>query len=287
MSHFIIQSIIFIKFKEVISLILNVLVDNNTFIDKYFLGEPALSYFIELNNKKILFDTGYSDIFLTNASKMNISLANLDYIVLSHGHSDHTGGLKSLLHKYNLEKTKLIAHPQILYPKRKNNIDIGMFMSFDELSYKLEPILTKEPYWIDDNLVFLSEIPTKFPFERIKVGEVFKDNQWQDDLNFDDSAMVYKGKDGLVIITACSHSGICNIIEYSKSLFPNTKIHSIIGGFHLLKVDDKLRKTIDYLKEQDIDIIYPAHCTCLQAKIQMAKYMNIQEVGVNLKLEFK
>ena len=96
-----------------------------------------------------------------------------------------------------------------------------------------------------------------------------------------------KGKDGLVIITACSHSGICNIIEYSKSLFPNTKIHSIIGGFHLLKVDDKLRKTIDYLKEQDIDIIYSAHCTCLQAKIQMAKYMNIQEVGVNLKLEFK
>lgn len=50
---------------------------------------------------------------------MNISLANLDYIVLSHGHSDHTGGLKSLLHKHNLEKTKLIAHPQILYPKRK------------------------------------------------------------------------------------------------------------------------------------------------------------------------
>lgn len=268
-------------------MILNVLVDNNTFIDKYFLGEPALSYFIELDNKKILFDTGYSDIFLTNASKMNISLANLDYIVLSHGHSDHTGGLKSLLHKYNLEKTKLIAHPQILYPKRKNNIDIGMSISFDELSYKLEPILTKEPYWIDDNLVFLSEIPTKFPFERIKVGEVFKDNQWQDDLNFDDSAMVYKGKDGLVIITACSHSGICNIIEYSKSLFSNTKIHSIIGGFHLLKIDDKLRKTIDYLKEQDINIIYPAHCTCLQAKIQMAKYMNIQEVGVNLKLEFK
>ncbi|MFR8652958.1 MBL fold metallo-hydrolase [Megamonas funiformis] len=100
-----------------ISLILNVLVDNNTFIDKYFLGEPALSYFIELDNKKILFDTGYSDIFLTNANKMNISLANLDYIVLSHGHSDYTGGLKSLLHKYNLEKTKLIAHPQILYPK--------------------------------------------------------------------------------------------------------------------------------------------------------------------------
>ena len=97
-------------------MILNVLVDNNTFIDKYFLGEPALSYFIELNNKKIFL---IQDIqtFLTNASKMNISLANLDYIVLSHGHSDHTGGLKSLLHKYNLQKTKLIAHPQILYPK--------------------------------------------------------------------------------------------------------------------------------------------------------------------------
>lgn len=62
-------------------MILNVLVDNNTFIDKYFLGEPALSYFIELNNKKILFNTGYSDIFLTNTSKMNISLANLFYLM--------------------------------------------------------------------------------------------------------------------------------------------------------------------------------------------------------------
>ena len=79
------------------------------------------------------------------------------------------------------------------------------------------------------------KIPTKFPFERIKVGEFFKDNQWQDDLNFDDSAMVYKGKDGLVIITACSHSGICNIIEYSKSLFPNTKIHSYYWWFSFIK----------------------------------------------------
>ena len=72
---------------------LTVLADNNTIIDKYLLGEPALSFYIEYDNKKILFDTGYSDVFISNAAKLGISLKDLDFIVLSHGHNDHTGGI--------------------------------------------------------------------------------------------------------------------------------------------------------------------------------------------------
>ena len=76
---------------------LYVIVDNNTIIDKYYKGEPALSFYIEDNDCKILFDTGYSDIFLENARKMGINLCDIDCIVLSHGHNDHTCGLQYLM----------------------------------------------------------------------------------------------------------------------------------------------------------------------------------------------
>ena len=72
---------------------ITVLVDNNTIIDRYLSGEPGVSYLLETSGKTILFDTGYSDMFIQNAKKLKIDLLNIDYLVLSHGHIDHTGGL--------------------------------------------------------------------------------------------------------------------------------------------------------------------------------------------------
>ncbi len=79
---------------------LSVLVDNNTYIDQYYCGEPAVSYYIETENKRILFDAGYSDVFLSNAEKMGIDLRGLTHIVLSHGHNDHSGGLQFLFARF-------------------------------------------------------------------------------------------------------------------------------------------------------------------------------------------
>ena len=72
---------------------LTVLVDNNTLIDRYFKAEPGLSLLIETQGTRVLFDTGYSDLFLTNAQKMNKDLSQLDFLVISHSHLDHTWGL--------------------------------------------------------------------------------------------------------------------------------------------------------------------------------------------------
>jgi 7,8-dihydropterin-6-yl-methyl-4-(beta-D-ribofuranosyl)aminobenzene 5'-phosphate synthase len=80
---------------------LTVLVDNNTIIDRYFYAEPGVSYFIECDDEKYLFDTGYSDLFLRNATKMGINLLGLDGIVISHGHNDHTWGLGELVKLYS------------------------------------------------------------------------------------------------------------------------------------------------------------------------------------------
>ena len=76
---------------------LKVLEDNNTFIDMYYLGEPAVSYYIEDGDDKILFDVGYSDAYIKNAKRMNIDLNKVNKLVISHGHNDHTGGLKYFL----------------------------------------------------------------------------------------------------------------------------------------------------------------------------------------------
>lgn len=73
---------------------LTVLVDNHTYIDQYYLGEPAVSYYLQDGDFTALFDAGYSDVYLRNAAAMGLALPKVDAVVLSHGHNDHTGGLK-------------------------------------------------------------------------------------------------------------------------------------------------------------------------------------------------
>lgn len=100
---------------------LTVLMDNHTEIDVYHLGEPAVSYWLEADGKRFLFDTGYSDAFLKNAKAMGIDLTTADAILLSHGHNDHTGGLPDLLALPFPKKPRLIAHPHALLPKALGN----------------------------------------------------------------------------------------------------------------------------------------------------------------------
>lgn len=153
---------------------LTVLVDNNTLIYRYFVGEPALSFFIEVGGENILFDTVYSDAFLKNAERMGINLRELDVVVLSHGHVDHTWGLTHLIRLYmeaKIEQLKyrtpvIIGHPLVFNTKLFNPIgEIGSILSHEKLNYHFPIQLTKEPLWITDQLVFLGEIKRTFDFE--------------------------------------------------------------------------------------------------------------------------
>ena len=258
---------------------LTVLVDNNTFIDQYYLGEPALSVYLEEDGKKILFDTGYSDVFIKNAEKMNISLDCLDYLVLSHGHNDHTGGLIYL--KDHLQKTVLIAHPDVFLERTDSGLEVGSPVKLDELPVH-QFIGGKDPFWISPDLCFLGEIKKVTDFENDTVGKL---HDGSNDPLRDDSALAYRTKDGLFIITACSHSGICNICEQARRIFKEDRICGILGGFHLLQDGSKLDKTIQYFKENSIRELWPCHCVSLSAKIRMSRVADIHETGVGLKLD--
>jgi len=274
---------------------LTVLVDNNTLIDRYFKGEPALSYLLKADNKKILFDAGYSDIFLENADKMGENLSGIDHLVLSHGHLDHSWGIEALGRRLvenrfegkNIQKPFLTAHPEALTPKEYEGTPIGIHLSSEFLknifAFKLSAGLEK----ITENIIFLGEIPRRFDFENSPaIGSLKTEEGREEDQLRDDSAVVYIGKEGMSVITGCSHSGICNIVEYAKEVTGIDKIKAVIGGFHLLNPDEeRLEKTAEYLLENEVKQVYPAHCTDLKSKIYLAQKLDIKEVGVGLKLQ--
>ena len=143
-----------------------ILADNNTYIDQYYLAEPALSIYIENGEKKYLFDTGYSDVYLKNAAKLGIDLEQLDAVIISHGHNDHTGGLA--FYPKTKHEPLLIAHPGIIEDKKADGLSISLPVSEAYLQERFVFRLTKKPLWLDEQLVFLGEIPRVNDFENKK-----------------------------------------------------------------------------------------------------------------------
>jgi 7,8-dihydropterin-6-yl-methyl-4-(beta-D-ribofuranosyl)aminobenzene 5'-phosphate synthase len=276
---------------------LTVLVENNTLIDRYFKGEPGVSYYLEVDGKKLLFDTCYSDLFIENARKMDIDLLNLDYLVLSHSHLDHSWGLQHLIQLYteaqieNKEYTKpqLLTHPETFTARKVGGIDqIGSLISEARAAYHFDLKLSQDPVWLTDKLVFLGEVKRGNNFEAQKpIGKVIKNGSKEADYIIEDSALAYQTSEGLIIITGCSHAGICNIIEQAKNIFKEDKIVDIIGGFHLQNPSKKqIKGTKNYLKELKPSAVHASHCTDLNSKIELAEVVNLKEVGVGLELNY-
>ncbi len=264
-------------------MIIKVIVDNNTYIDQYYLGEPAVCYYIEIDGYRILFDTGYSDILLSNAMKMDIQLSELTHIVLSHGHNDHTNGLKFLESAADFSKVKIISHPHCFHPKFDGDESIGAPYSLEEICRKTDYLPSGKPLFLSENCVFLGQIPQKNFFEiRTPIGMVMTDESWQEDYLLDDSALAFKTSQGVFLITGCSHSGVCNIAAYAMEVCNDSRIAGILGGFHLFDVNERLAKTIKYLESCHVQKLYPCHCVSLAAKAKMMERLPVEEVGVGL-----
>ena len=265
---------------------LTVLMDNNTYIDRYYLGEPAVSYYIDAGDVRILLDCGYSDAFIQNAEAMDIDLSKLTHIVFSHGHDDHTRGLRFLRDAVDLCDVEIIAHPDCFFPREEDGLSFGAPYLSEEVAEFAKLRLSREPVWITERLLYLGQVADTFDFEaRQPIGRRQTEDGWFHDYCYDDTALAYKSDEGLFIITGCSHSGICNIVEQAKRLCDDERIAGILGGFHLFDADDRLTATIDYLQSCNIRDFYPCHCVSLKAKARMMEKLDVEEVGVGLKLE--
>lgn len=264
---------------------LTVLVDNNTLIDRYLYGEPGLSYYIEDEDVKLLLDTGYSDLFINNARQLHIDLSKLSAIVMSHGHIDHTEGLLHFSENYEMGAMKIIAHPDTFHDKVVDEMRIGSPVVEDELRSKCNVLLTAKPMQLSKHLMFLGEIPSSNDFEMRKaIGKKKLKGKYVDDYVQEDSALVYQTENGIYIITGCSHSGICNIIEYAKNVCNSNNVIGVIGGFHLFEQSIQLQKTVEYFIQNDIKELYPCHCVSFKAKAYINQFIPIHEVGVGMEI---
>jgi 7,8-dihydropterin-6-yl-methyl-4-(beta-D-ribofuranosyl)aminobenzene 5'-phosphate synthase len=274
---------------------ITVLVDNNSAPHLY--GEWGLSFLIEDQGIRVLFDTGGSDLFIQNAAKLGVDLLDLDYIVLSHGHWDHSWGLEPLLQLYyqkskaELRRPKFIAHPYALLPKQQpaTGEENGVTVTEETVSRVFPVQFSKTPVKLSERLIFLGEIERKFDFEEFEPTYqiILPDGSTAPDCLTDDSALAYQTLEGLVIIFGCAHSGICNTIEYAKKVCGEERIVDVIGGFHLINPSpEKLKGTIRYLESLGLSAFHVCHCVDLTSKVALAQVRPLDEIRVGSRLTF-
>ena len=262
-----------------------VVLNDNRCSNSNFEHEHGISLYIESDEKKVLFDAGQTDIFLKNAQKLNIDLNKLDAIVLSHGDFDHGNGLK-----YLNVKTDLICHPDFVLTRisKRTGNNNGLNQTREELANKFNLIESKKPYNVTNKIIFLGQIERKNDFERGQNLPAWDENGKTYE-HLDDSGLVIKTDNGLIVISGCSHSGICNTVEYAKKITGDNRVIAVMGGFHLKTVDECTKKTIEYMKQNNIKMVYLAHCTsdivCQEFLKQMSGKTTIIETGKSY--EFK
>ncbi len=243
-----------------------------------FLGEWGLSILVETNDTRVLLDTGKGFSAVHNADTLGIDLGKIDRIVLSHGHNDHTGGLRKVLRRMRKE-VEIIAHPdiwQIKYARREGEPDryIGVPFQQNELkSLGARFHLTTQPVSITSTIMTTGEIPMVNSFEQVDAALFVKEGDaWQPDKVMDDQALIVKTEQGLVIILGCAHRGMVNTLYHARQLTGTEKIHTVVGGSHLINAsEERLWQTIGALRELGVQRLGLCHCTDLPAASVLAQ----------------
>jgi len=255
---------------------ISILVDNCAHT-RGILAEHGLSLLVEHDGIKILFDTGQSDVIVSNAETLGIELNEIDAIVLSHGHYDHTGGLPAILERCG--QTQIYAHPGIFTERYSKDTvgrkDVGISFDREQIPDAYLKTNTK-PVEIFKNVWLTGEVPRINTFEPAERGFLtIKDNKMATDLIMDDQSMFIQSDKGLIIILGCSHAGVVNILDYITKITAQQRIYAIIGGMHLRQADDmSIQLTTDAFMALEVQKLIPIHCTGFRATAEMFWKMN-------------
>ncbi len=250
----------------------------NTAIRLGLLGEWGLSILLETDGRRILLDTGLTISAAYNSVAMGIDLSQIDVIVLSHGHRDHTGGLLHILRLVR-KQVEVVGHPDIwaakyvLRPGRKEEY-IGIpFPREAAESSGASFNLTKEPVWISENIVTSGEIPMLTEYETIDPILCVKERgELKPDPLRDDRAVFINSDKGLIAVLGCAHRGVVNTLRYAQKLTAVEAIYAVIGGTHLIGASpERMSSTVADLKKLDIQRLGVSHCTGLPASAILAR----------------
>jgi len=237
------------------------------------------------STRTILFDFGFSAIGAAyNAKALDISMKEVEVMALSHGHSDHTGGIAALTRMIGRPGIGLVLHPSAFIYPRYLKFSENLKIFFPKLTREsleaegIEVIETAAPYpLLGGQVLFLGEIERTTDFEKgFPIAYREENGKEKFDPIEDDTAIVMnvKGK-GLVVLSGCSHSGIVNTVHHARKVTGIEKVHVVMGGFHLggPLFEPIIDRTTEELKKIDPDYMIPCHCTGRNAIAHMEQAM--------------
>ena len=253
----------------------------STMLSDTHIGEWGFSAMIEADGQRILFDTGSREnTVLQNSRELNISLEKIDNVFLSHNHKDHTGGLISLRKNYPTSFSNAHIGEGIFYP-RPNSRGTEHYILKNKTTLEtlgIDFISHKNPSQILPGLWTTGQIPRIYDEKNwSELGEIIdlNGNNLEDTIP-EDQSLFFDTENGIVLVSGCGHAGLINTLEYINKIIPNRPIYKIIGGFHLLKLnEDKLEWTAKKMEEFGVKFFVGAHCTGLNSTYSIRKFLNL------------
>jgi 7,8-dihydropterin-6-yl-methyl-4-(beta-D-ribofuranosyl)aminobenzene 5'-phosphate synthase len=258
------------------------------------IGEWGFAALIEVDGQQILFDTGARpETVLQNVREMNIDLANVKDVILSHNHGDHTTGLLTLRREFAKKNPSALSRVHvgkgIFWPRPANNGE-GNYVVKIKSEYEATGgtfIEYNEPKEILPGVWLTGPVPRVHAERNWSMGGVSgrvktPDGIVEDTLPEDMSLVAVTDK-GLVVVSGCGHAGIINTLEHARKKVQNTNVYAALGGFHLFALDDaKLDWTASKLKEFGLQQFLGAHCTGIEAvyRIRQQARLNRQSCVV-------
>jgi 7,8-dihydropterin-6-yl-methyl-4-(beta-D-ribofuranosyl)aminobenzene 5'-phosphate synthase len=248
-------------------------------------AEHGLSFMIsvtsETRRRTVLFDTGSSVGGLVhNLRALGVDPGEIEAIVLSHGHFDHTTGLNGLAGQLD-SLPPLLVHPDVWLRRRvaipgREPFELPTISREKVRAAGFQVIEERQPSsLLGGGLLVTGEIERTTEFEHgLPVQQAFRDGEWQPDpLIHDDQALVahLRGR-GLVVITGCGHAGLINTVRHARKLTGIEQVHAVVGGFHLATpvFEPIIPPTVEALRELDPRVVAPTHCTGWRATHALA-----------------
>jgi 7,8-dihydropterin-6-yl-methyl-4-(beta-D-ribofuranosyl)aminobenzene 5'-phosphate synthase len=256
-------------------------------LPRYLTAEHGFSALVSVTRggrtRRVMFDAGLSvDGLARNLDVLQLDLADIEAIVLSHGHFDHVGGLNGLIKQFGARRLPMLIHPDFWLRRRIAVPGQEPFEMFAPSRAGMEGggfeiIEGAAPSLLLDGAVLITgEVVRTTEFERgFPVHQALRDGAWTPDpLILDDQALIVNVRDeGIVVLTGCGHAGIVNIVRHAQALTGETRIAAAIGGFHLSgpAFGAQIAPTVAALAEAAPSMVVPAHCTGFAASRALAE----------------